>query len=206
MDDMIQKIGDLGELAYQDFRKFYFKRLSEQMYARMEQKELQDYIERHFPFSIRVQHDYFIANESTDENFVWIRRIDPDRSLLVHWLPIPENFDLTSRWVIDERNRLAEMIYSGDVIVEDETQAYSVNFKTWNAIRLEGTWKNDSLVLGGPFRNITFRDTATQRIYMIDYYVQAIGKRKIPYLDQLNVIAHTFKVLEKPKISDTEGD
>ena len=39
---------------------------------------------------------------------------------------------------------------------------------------------------------------------MIDYYVQAIGKRKIPYLDQLNVIAYTFRALEKPKVA--EGD
>jgi hypothetical protein len=205
VDDMIQKIGDLGELAYQDFRKYYFKRLSEQMFARMEQKDLQEYIEKYFPFSMRVQHDYFIANENLEDNYVWIRRMDPDRSILVHWLPLTENFELTSRWVIDERNQLAGDIFSGDVIVEDETKAYAIKFKNWNAIRLEGTWKNDSLVVGGPFRNISFVDTVTQRIYMIDYYVQAIGKRKIPYLDQLNVIAYTFRVLEKPKIVENES-
>ena len=198
-DDMIQKIVDLGELAYQDFRKFYFRRLKEQMYARMEQQDLQDYIERHFPFTMRIQHDYFIANEDIAEKFVWIRRFDPDRSILVHWLPVPEDFELTSRWMIDERNRMAGKVYSGDVVVEDETKAFSTNFKGRPAIRLEGTWKNDSLVLGGPFRNISFVDSETQRVYMIDYYVQAIGQRKIPYLDQLNVIVHTFDVLAKPK-------
>ena len=40
-DDMIQKIVDLGELAYQEFRKSYFQRLKKQMFERMEQKELQ---------------------------------------------------------------------------------------------------------------------------------------------------------------------
>ena len=34
---------------------------------------------------------------------------------------------------------------------------------------------------------------------MLDYYVQAIGKRKVPFLDQLNVIVHTFEPLEQPK-------
>ncbi|UCF64349.1 MAG: DUF4837 family protein [bacterium] len=198
-DAMIQKIIDLGELAYQDFRKLYFRRLKKQMFEHMEQKELQTYLEKHFPFSIRIQHDYFIANENLQENFVWIRRLDPDRSLLIHWIQYDGTFPLNSRWVIDERNRLGRLTFSGDVIVEDETKAFVVQFKDWNAIRLEGTWKNDSLTLGGPFRNISFVDSTTQRIYMIDYYVQAIGKRKVPYLDQLNVIAHTFEVLEKPR-------
>ena len=198
-DDMIQKIVDLGELSYQEFRKSHFQRLQKRMFEREEQKELQTYLEKHFPFSMRVQHDYFIATEDLKENYVWIRRLAPDRSILVHWVPYTEEIKLNSRWIIDERNKLGQLIFSGDEIVEDETKAYSVRFKNWNAIRLEGTWKNDSLTLGGPFRNISFIDSTTQRIYMLDYYVQAIGKRKIPYLDQLNVIVHTFEVLDKPK-------
>ena len=199
MDDMIQKIVDLGELAYREFRLSYFQRLKKQMFSRMEQRELQAYLEEHFPFSMRVQHDYFIANENLKENYVWIRRLDPDRSIMVHWVPYSKEIQLNSRWIIDERNKLGELIFSGDKIVEEETRAYSVRFKDWNAIQLEGTWKNDSLTVGGPFRNISFVDSATQRIYMIDYYVQAIGKRKIPFLDQLNVIVHTFEVLDQPK-------
>ncbi len=199
-DDMIQKIIDLGDLIYGDFRKFYFKRLQTEMFKRMENKDLEKYIADHFPFTMRVQHDYFIANENLQENYVWIRRLDPDRSILVHWQPKPENFQLTSRWIIDERNRLAEQIYGGDKVVEDETKAYQVKFKQWNAIRLEGTWRNDSLMIGGPFADITFVDPELERIYMLDYYVQAIGRRKKPYLDQLDVIIHTFEVQKEPKM------
>jgi hypothetical protein len=198
-DAMIQKIIDLGDLAYQDFRKYYFKRLKDQMFRRMEQTDLQEYIEANFPFSMRIQHDYFIADEDIQDRYVWIRRFDPDRSMLVHWVPLSDDFQLNSRWVIDERNRLAKKVYSGDVIVEDETKAYSIQFKNWRAVKLEGTWRNDSLVVGGPFGNVTFVDRETQRIYMLDYYVQAVGQRKAPYLDQLNVILYTFDVLEKPK-------
>lgn len=205
VDDMIQKIVDLGDLAYQDFRKYYFGRLKDRMFKRMERKKLEEYIADHFPFTMRVQHDYFIADENLEENYVWIRRFDPDRSILVHWIPKTDDFQLTSRWVIDERNRLASSVYHGDVIVEDETKAFSINFKGWNAIKLEGTWRNDSLVVGGPFRNISFVDQETNRIYMIDYYVQAIGKRKVPFLDQLNVIIYTFKVQSKPRKRDQKG-
>ena len=198
VDDMIQKIIDLGELAYQDFRKYYFTRLRDEMFEHMEQKKLESYIADNFPFTMRVQHDYFIADESFKENYVWIRRLDPDRSILVHWLTKPDSFQLTSRWIIDERNRLAQKVYHGDKVVEDETKAYSINFKGWNAIKLEGTWSNDSLQVGGPFRDITFIDPNLDRIYMLDYYVQAIGKRKVPYLDQLEVLIYTFNVQKEP--------
>jgi hypothetical protein len=168
----------------------------------MEQKSLQRYVESHFPFTMRIQHDYFIANEDLEKNFVWIRRMDPDRSILVHWLPYDSSIILNSRWMIDERNRLAKITLSGDVIVEEETKAYATRFKNWKAIKLEGTWRNDSLVVGGPFKNFTFIDSLTNRIYMIDYYVQAIGKRKVLFLDQLTVLVHTFDVLDKPRGSN----
>ena len=197
--DMVQKILDLGDLAYNDFRNYYFSRLKEQMFSRLEQKSLQKYLEDHFPFTMRIQHDYFIANEDLEQNFVWIRRLDPDRSIIVHWLPYDSSITLNSRWIIDERNRLAAITLSGDVIVEEETRAYATRFKNWNAIKLEGTWRNDSLVVGGPFKNFTFIDSLTNHIYMIDYYVQAIGKRKVLFLDQLTVLVHTFEIMDKPK-------
>ncbi len=203
-DDMIQKVIDLGELAYQDFRKYYFQRLKAKMFSQMEQKKLQEHLENHFPFTMRLQHDYFIANESLEENFVWIRRMNPDRSISVHWIPFKGDLTLNPQWVIEERNRLAAEFYSGDIVVEDETRALSFNFKGWNALKLEGIWRNDSLIVGGPFRNITFLDSATNRIYMIDYYVQAIGKRKVPYLDQLTVLAYTFQPLPKPRKQHVE--
>jgi hypothetical protein len=195
-DDMIQKIHDLGDLLYSDFRKFYYQRLKEQMFAQQEQKNLENYLVKNYPFMIRIQHDYFIADENLQEGYVWLRRVQPDRSLLISWRPVPEDFNLTSRWVINERNRLAKKIYQGDVVVEEETKAYEVQFKKWNSIRLEGTWRNDQYVVGGPFRNLTFIDKESNLIYSLDFYVQAIGKRKKPYLDQLDVIIHTFEVNE----------
>lgn len=201
-EDMIQKIHDLGDLIYQDFRSFYYARLKKKMFKRMEQKELERYIAAHFPFTMRVQHDYFIADENLDENYVWIRRLYPDRSILIHWLPVSPDFQLTSRWVIDERNRLAKKLFEGDVVVEEETRAYSVDFKRWKAIRLVGTWRNDKYVIGGPFRTLAFIDRSLGRLYMIDFYVQAVGKRKKPFLDQLEVIVHTFEVQRQPVSSE----
>ncbi len=193
-DDLVQKIYDLGNLAYENFRHYYFTRLKKEMFKRGEQSKLESYISDHFPFKIRVQHDYFIADDNPAEQYLWLRRFYPDRSILIHWAPAPDNFELTSRWLIDQRNKLAAKLFEGDVVVEDETKAYSVKFKDWPAIRLEGVWRNDKYMIGGPFRTIGFVDRDHDRVYMLDFYVQAIGKRKKPYLDQLDVLIHTFEL------------
>ncbi|NIV09770.1 MAG: DUF4837 family protein, partial [Aliifodinibius sp.] len=58
---------------------------------------------------------------------------------------------------------------------------------------LEGTWMNPKYMVGGPFRNMTFVDDKSNLIFMIDFYVRAIGQRKKVYLDQLDIMAHTFQ-------------
>ncbi len=198
-DALTQRIYDLGEAAYDDFEKSYYRRLKKSMFAQYENKKLEMYLERHFPFTLRVEHDYFVADESLKKGYVWLRRFSPDRSLLIHWLPLSDSIKITPKWVIKERNRLAGIVYSGDVIVEEETTAKRVRFANRPALRLEGTWKNPKLVIGGPFRDMTFVDQRHKLIFMVDLYVQAIGKRKKPFLDQLEIIASTFKVLGMPE-------
>ncbi len=197
-EDLIQKIHDYGNVLYQDFRKSYFVRLKEGMFKRMEQKKLETYLEQHFPFTMRIQHDYFIADENLEQDYVWIRRLHPDRSILVHWQTVPDSFQLTARWIIDKRNQLSRKVFEGDVVVEEETRAYSITFKQWPAVRVEGTWRNDKYMIGGPFRTIAFVVPDYHRLYMLDFYVQAIGRRKKPFLDQLDVIVHTFHPLQEP--------
>ncbi len=191
-DAMIQRIYDMGQLAYDDFRKSYYSRLEKQMFQRYENKDLEKYIANHFPFRIRVQHDYFVADESLQKKYLWLRRLNPDRSLLVYWVDYSDTMNINRDWVIKKRNQLAKKIYEGDVVVPEETIARKVRFHRWWALRLEGTWKNPKYMIGGPFRSITFIENNTRRVFTIDFYVQAIGKRKKIFLDQLDILAHTF--------------
>ena len=189
---MIQQLYDYADALYKDFEHSYYVRLKNFLYHRFENKKLEQYLRAHFPFTLRVQHDYFVADESLTEGYVWLRRLDPDRSMFVHWVPLTDTLKVTPRWIINERNRIAAKIYEGDVIVEEETHGRQIRFKNWPAYRLEGTWKNPKYVIGGPFRNITFIDRKNGYVFMIDYYVQAIGRRKKIFLDQLEVMAYTF--------------
>ena len=192
-DEMIQRIYDLGELVYDDFEKSYYQRLKDFIFAKGEQTKIEEYLLRHFPFTMRVQHDYEVVDESLDEGYVWLRRFFPDRSMLVRWTPYADSIKINYDWIVQQRNRLAAKIYEGDVVVEDETGWEQVRFSRWPAIRVEGTWKNPTHMIGGPFRSTTFVDKRSNLIFTIDFYVQAIGQRKKPYLDQLDVMAHTFR-------------
>lgn len=193
---MIQRLYDLGELVYDDFEKSYYQRLKKQMFERGEDDKLAEYISNNFPFTLRIQHDYKLVDESESEHYLWLRRIYPDRdrSLTVRWIPDADSITISPSWLIKKRNELAAQIHSGDVVVEQETIAEQVRFQKWPAMRLEGTWKNPKRMIGGPFRTIAFKDSESSTIYIIDFYVQAIGERKKPYLDQLDVIAHTFQL------------
>ncbi|MCK6621599.1 MAG: DUF4837 family protein [Calditrichaceae bacterium] len=200
-DAMLQRIYDLGELVFDDFEKSYYTRLQEQMYENYENKKVEDYLRKHFPFTLRVQHDYQIASESLEERYVWLRRIHPsrDRALTVHWIPFSDSARIDFDWIVQQRNRLAAQIYQNDVVVEDETRLEQVRFGRWPAYRLEGTWKNPQMIVGGPFRTIVFADKESGLIFMIDFYVQAIGERKKTFLDQLDVMAHTFRTNNSPQ-------
>ncbi|NIS37735.1 DUF4837 family protein, partial [Candidatus Saccharibacteria bacterium] len=193
-NDMIQSLYDKGELVSEDFRKSYYKRLKERMFKRFENEELEQYLAKHYPFTLRLPPDYLLLDESQEERYIWLRRLHPDRSLAVHWIPYNDTIDITYDWIVKQRNKLAEKIFHGDVVVEEESKLRELKFKRWQAKRLVGTWKNPELVIGGPFRSTVFVDKKTNYIFMIDFYVRAIGQRKRPYIDQLDVIAHTFRL------------
>ena len=192
-NELINRIQKYGDTIYEDFEKSYYRRYKEEIYKNYENKKLEEYLLNHFPFKIRIPSDFFIANESLENNFVWIRRIDPDRSLLVHWVSFNDSMDYNYDWIVKERNKIAKITYEGDVVVEEETEVKTVQFLQWQALRLEGTWKNEKYLVGGPFRDITFYDEESNLMFMVDFYVRAIGERKKMYLDMLDIMAHTFQ-------------
>lgn len=196
-DELIQRIYDLGDLAVDNFKASYYSRLRKDMYGRYENHEMGKYIATHYPFTLRVQHDYQLVDESRDENYLWLRRVIQqtgiDRSMTIQWFPIADSIKINMDWIINKRNLLAAKLFEGDTVRQSETTMERVRFQRWNAIRLEGTWVNPKRVIGGPFRTITFVDRESKNIFIIDFYVQAIGQRKKKFLDQLDVMAHTFE-------------
>ncbi len=173
------------------FREKYFARLEETMFDKAEQFEVEDIIAESFGYRIRVQHDYFLATSDPATQYIWLRRIAPDRSLSI-WRAdsLPAHPGRTD--FIAERDRMARQYYSGDTVYTGNVLMDTVAFNGREAIKMSGSWVNPKLLVGGPFRTYFFKKEGEGPFYALDISVMAPNKKKTPFLDQLEVIAHTF--------------
>ncbi len=193
-------------LVYNLLYEHLLAQTKESMFERLEQTDIEQQLLEKYGWMVRVQHDYFINTERPQDRFVFLRRSLPGRErwLFVHWVEGGNPNQITCEWIINTRNKLTRKFYQGDYVDEKNTRAEEVEFLGRRALKLEGLWANEEKVAGGPFRNYTFYDEATGRIYMIDLAVFFPGGEKEPFLRQLDIIAHTFKTAEEVE-AQTQG-
>ncbi len=188
----------LKKHIFADLEKKYYKRLEQIMYEKGEQKKKEQYLSDYFGWKIRVQHDYYVANQSVKENYVWLRRFDPDRWFSV-WKIKGDSSLLNIDTLIAIRNRLGKKVYSGDYVDTTETYLSIVDFQGKKTVKLTGLWINGVLLVGGPFRSYAVYNPPDSSLYFIDLAVMAPRQKKKPFLDQLEVIARTFEITERKK-------
>ncbi len=181
------------------FKQKYFKRLAKGMFEKDENTELEDILKKYYGWSVRVQHDYFLALQDLDAHYVWLRRINPDRWISI-WETEGTADSLSQEAFMDLRNQMARTYYQGDVVDTDDLIMETVDFLGHPAQKMSGLWRNDSLMVGGPFRLYTWFDADAHKRRFIDIAVRAPSKKKKPYLDQLEVIAHTFSLVNKEEV------
>lgn len=190
-----KKIQNNGQYIHDLFNNELNQSLITEMYRKREQFDIEDKFMKTYGWSIRVQTDYFIAEELPEEGFLWMRRMYPERWVFVRWIEDADSSNLNSDWIINERNRIGEKYYGNDQIVDKYLQFNQEDFKGRSAIVTSGLWENEEKVAGGPFKNYTFYDSFSKRMFMIDVAVYAPNQEKMPYLRRMEIIANTFKTL-----------
>jgi len=180
---------------YRIFEKKYYARLKKSMFDKDEQKKLEQFLVAHYGWKLKIQHDYFLAAQDYDKHYVWLRRMDPDRWISI-WQIKADSAMLNMDSLVNVRNRMARWFYGGDKIIKEDSYLQDVDFNGLAAQKLVGLWKNDSLLIGGPCRMYVVPDPLDSVYHLIDIAVMAPEKWKEPYLDQLEVIAHTFEVVK----------
>ncbi len=188
-----QNLEAYKDRIYQKLEEYYFKRMEKIMFLRGEQKSLEDYLTENLGWSIRIQHDYSIVKETDDANFIWFRRFKPDRNLFVYRFradSLPEG----NEWLMQLRDSLAVIYFESDRIDQEDTYLVRTTFQNRPAVTMIGVWQNDRHLLGGPFKTFAFYDPENKLIYLIDISVTAPGERKKPFMDQLEVMAKSFRL------------
>jgi hypothetical protein len=191
-----KKLRENGDRLFNLFDEKISANVFQSLYIHFEQQDISKRLMERHGWSVRVQHDYHVAVDSSDIRYVWLRRYNPQRWLSVYWEPIDDPSLLSKEWMLEKRGDIIAKFYDGDYVYEDDTikvQEKSVDFNGRYAIRLEGVWQNEKHVMGGPFRSYGFYNESDGRLYLIDLSVFAPGQRKYQYIRQLDGIASTFK-------------
>jgi hypothetical protein len=193
-----KNLSDRKELIYNRLNESHFHRLKNAMFLKGEQLVLEDYLMKDYGWKIRIQHDYEIVKEVEDKSFVWFRRLNPDRCLFIYRFPY-KNLDDDGNWLYNLRDSLTTVHFEADSIDKEDTYIQFIQFLGKEAKKLTGVWQNHQHYIGGPFRTYAFTDATQKYIYLIDMTVTAPGERKKPYLDQLEIMAQTFQLVEDKK-------
>lgn len=193
LNTLREKIETNEEFLYAIFNADWNEQLEEDMFARGEQKNIEEDLMGIYGWSMRIQRDYFLVQELPEEGFIWFRRLYPERWIFVRWIDGGDTTLLDAYWVVKERNRIGAEYYGGDRVRSDQFLfSRRSTFLGRKAQITSGLWENDGKVAGGPFINYTFHDPLSRRVYMIDVAVFAPSRDKVPYLRRLEVLAHTF--------------
>jgi hypothetical protein len=152
------------------------------------QKDNAAYLLQQFGWQLTLP-EGFEGIEDRENNVALFRIEEPSRIVLVHWR---DGFkeELTQEKCLNLRAEVAWNYYDEDRIDYELTTVTQTTLLGRAAVKLEGIWQNEKHISGGPFRTFCFMDGG--RLYLIDVVLFAPGTEKLPYMRELEAIAHTF--------------
>lgn len=182
------------EKIYETFKYQLLERLEAMTYESGTDAKLAKEIEK-FGFKVKVPRYWLLDKSHAEERFIWIHTHEPDRSIFVYWEP-NERADLSRRAMIGLRDSLTRRFYQGDYLDSVFLSAGPSYFRGQNALEIEGVWQNDSMMIGGPMKAYAFNEDG--RFYMVDamLFYPAAPKKKLFWLNQLEVVIATFEPLK----------
>lgn len=186
---LLRAIEDNAPALYDAFERAAVENTRRILLKKDVQRDTARYLMRKYGWSIMVPDQYEVTEDS-ENRIILFRTDEPSRMILVHWM---DDFEgkLTAEGGIALRDRLGWTVYDEDYVEREMTEATESSFLGREAIRIVGVWQNDKHTNGGPFRAYCFIEG--DRLYLVDVLVYAPGLDKIPFLRELDAIAHTFE-------------
>jgi hypothetical protein len=208
-EQLIEQITDKGDDLRYVFDEATRDRLTERMFRRMRQTQLEEMLMEKHDFAVNVQHDYFIAQDTL--SFIRMRRVLSDtwRELFIYYIDNASPDMLTEEWILATRDSLTEQFvrgtYDGSYVKIDRRRPITqdnISFLGRFAYETRGLWHMTEDAMGGPLLNYTFYDEQQRRIYMIDGMVFAPAFNKREFLRQVEAVAYTFRSSRDESKSD----
>jgi len=208
-----------GEHLYR-LAEEHLNRLTARLIYREERFALEDSLYADYGFTVRVPWGFRINRDHEDANFIRMIKYQLERWFFAHWIPEEEIDRRGLNWIeslpeigqriernedvepglidflgvqaMNLRDDICREFYDGDIVVRDRTAATVRELNGRWAIRLYGTWENETAVAGGPVVAYCFYDPETRRIFWLDGAVFAPNQLKEGQLRQMDVMLNTF--------------
>jgi hypothetical protein len=202
------QIMEKGEDLRYVFNEATRERLTEHMFRRMRQTDLEEVLMEGHDFAVNVQHDYFIAQDTM--NFIRMRRVLSDtwREVFIYYIEDADPSLLDEEWILATRDSLTEKFvrgtFDGSYVKIDRRRpitSENINFLDRYGFETRALWHMTEDAMGGPVVNYTFYDQTQGRIYMIDGMVFAPSFNKREFLRQVEAIAYTFRTRQEEQLA-----
>jgi hypothetical protein len=184
---------------HETFKYRLLERLEAMTYEKGEDEELSEKIQT-YGFKLKVPKEWLLDERYAEDNFIWVHAHDPERSIFIYWED-EEREDLSRSTMLALRDSLTALFYEGDYLDSTFTTAGPAYFRGNEAMRIDGVWQNEELIVGGPM--ITFSFNEGGRFWMIDaiLFYPGPATKKVFWLNQLEVILATFEPVKASKQS-----
>lgn len=176
-------VNQYGETIYQLFRDKERERFEKVLYLDDFQRQESEKMEKLLGASFRIPLGYRISKE--EEHFMTYIRKSPDRLVTLYYR-IESILD-----PVKFRDSLFALYFEGDSVYAPMTRICEVRFDKIRAYKIEGVWQNMEKVMGGPFISYVFEKDGIW--YFLDGHVFVPGKKKWVYLEEVDIILHTFE-------------
>lgn len=190
--ELAQIIDKNRDILFDYFEKASLKRAKWLIYSagRLEEKEKK--LREKFNFTFELPTGFYWYGEDSIETFVKFVRKYPYRLISVGW---EEHImdSITFEDACNIRDSLGNLYFENDAVDREETKGKHATHLNREGYILEGIWRNDEKIMGGPFRTYFLNDTRQQRCYIIDIHIYAPSKKKWFYLKELEGVISTFE-------------
>ncbi|MBN2536859.1 DUF4837 family protein [candidate division WOR-3 bacterium] len=143
--------------------------------------------ERH-SFGIDVPRSWWLRQDQSDSNFVYLYGHHPDRNVFVYWEDRERPLDPDALYRL--RDSLGVRFYDGDITADTLRWHSTIEFLGGPCLRLAGIWENEESTIGGPFVSYAFNHEG--RFYLLDGLVFNPGRDKLDGLFQAEAVMRTF--------------
>jgi len=142
-----------------------------------------------YGFFIQIPKNFVLVEKNAPSKFIYLVAHNPDRNIFIYWQEKPRKIEPERLFPL--RDSLTAFFYDGDYVERSLSTFREWNFKGYKGYRLEGVWQNERFTIGGPFVSYVF--STDKRFYFIDGIVFEPGKKKLSFLNQVEVILSTFE-------------